>query len=126
MPAPLPGIELQRQCQFELDLSCGHIVLAWVTGWYPVTVSCCDRLGGTILRGRYVPFASDVDYARVLFEHYGPPSPTAPPQIIGRRARTDEPYRPAGQSNYSSSGRFPGHVGAVVSIDGSIAMTEID
>ncbi|MEU4693735.1 hypothetical protein [Actinoplanes sp. NPDC023714] len=124
-----PGFELRRDCLFSLDLSCGHVVLAWVTGFYPVSVPCCDRLGGTIRDGRYVPFVSAVDYARLLFEHYelqsagSPPDPT---QVVGRQARTSDPYRPAGESSYLSTGRFPARVGAALSIDGSIAVTDID
>src|SRR3954451_17158116 len=52
------GQELHRLCVFEFALSCGHLVTVALTGWYPVVVSCCDRLGGTILHGIYVPYAS--------------------------------------------------------------------
>jgi hypothetical protein len=33
-------------------------------GWYPVTVACCDRLGGAIADGLFAAFSSDVDYVR--------------------------------------------------------------
>jgi hypothetical protein len=55
------GQELYRLCVFEFFLACGHLVTVALTGWYPVVVSCCDRPGGTILRGDYEPYASDID-----------------------------------------------------------------
>ncbi|MDP9792604.1 hypothetical protein J2S43_001116 [Catenuloplanes nepalensis] len=115
--------DVHRLCVFDLALSCGHIVTAVLTGWYPVVVGCCDRLGGTILRGDYVAFASDVDFVNVLSErHESRPAGTrrAPLRLIGRRARTDAPIppRPGGET---STGRFPARVGATVSIDGSMA-----
>ncbi|WP_204300006.1 hypothetical protein [Actinoplanes campanulatus] len=111
-------------CIFEFDLSCGHLVTVAVTGWFPVAVSCCSRLGGTIKQGEYVPFASAVDYARVLVQNFErrPRGTRCPPiQIIGRRPRTDEPHPPSHHGFDGSSGRFPNRVGAARSLDGSIA-----
>lgn len=108
--------EVHRLCVFEFALSCGHLVTVALTGWYPVTVSCCDRLGGTILRGDYVPYASEIDFVNIRSERYEPrPKGTRPGRtlLIGRWSRTDAP----GQS---STGRFPKWVGAVLSIDGSV------
>ncbi|MDG6104029.1 hypothetical protein Daura_23085 [Dactylosporangium aurantiacum] len=45
----IDGKELHRLCVFALALTCGHRVTLAVNGWYPVSVACCDRLGGTIL-----------------------------------------------------------------------------
>src|SRR5829696_2928343 len=67
---PPDGYELHRLCVFVLSLSCGHLVTYFTNGWYPVRVPCCDRLGGTILRGVYVPYSSKVDYVDVLSERY--------------------------------------------------------
>jgi hypothetical protein len=117
------GQESYRLCVFEFDLACGHLVTVALTGWYPVVVACCDRLGGTILRGVYVPYASDIDYVRVLSERYESRptgTPPAPKQIIGRRPRTDEPYRSPAPGFYGSAGRYPARVGATWSLDGSI------
>jgi hypothetical protein len=111
------GVEVHRLCVFEFALSCGHHVTVALTGWYPVTVACCDRLGGTILRGDYVAFASAIDFVDIRSERYEPrPRGTqyAPTQLIGRRFRADAPGR-------ASTGRFPARVGAAVSRDGSIA-----
>jgi hypothetical protein len=118
------GKELYRLCVFECDLACGHLVTVALTGWYPVVVSCCDRLGGTVLRGVYVPYASDINYVRVLSERHEL-RPTGTPrgstQVIGRRPRTDEPYRSRYPGIEGSSGRYPARVGATWSLDGSIA-----
>jgi len=119
--------EQHRLCVFEFGLSCGHLVTAVMTGWYPVVVSCCDRLGGTVLRGLYVPYASEVDYVNVLSERYeSRPKDTrrAPIQIIGRRCRTDEPYLSPFLRDYTSAGRFPARVGATRSLDGSVPRPE--
>jgi hypothetical protein len=119
--------EQHRLCVFELALSCGHLVTAVITGWYPVTVSCCDRLGGTVLHGLYVPYASKVDYVTVLSERYEsrPKDTRCPPvQIIGQYYRTDEPYRSPFLRGYTSTGRFPARVGATWSLDGSIPTPE--
>ncbi len=118
------GEEQYRLCVFEFDLSCGHVVTVALTGWYPVVVACCDRLGGTILRGSYVPYASDIDYVRVLSERYelrpkGTPRGSA--RIIGRRPRTDQPYQPDLPGFYGSAGRYPACVGATWSLDRSTA-----
>ncbi|MEV0903088.1 hypothetical protein [Actinoplanes sp. NPDC049802] len=115
-PESMDGFESNRLCVFEFDLSCGHIVTAVRTGWYPVSVACCSRLGGTIRQGDYVPYASDVDYVRVLVENYelrprGTLHPTL--EIIGRRPRTDEPSSPSFFDDGGSAGRFPARVGAV-------------
>lgn len=115
------GWELVRLCVFDLALSCGHVATVALTGWYPVSVACCDRLGGTILRGQYVPYSCDVDYVQVVSERYEHrPTGTPPPatRLLGRRARIDDPYPAAGRA-WSSSGRFPAHVGATWSLDGS-------
>jgi hypothetical protein len=116
-----------RLCVFEFDLSCGHTVTVALTGWYPVIVSCCDRLGGSILRGDYVPFASDIDYVRGVAERYelrpkGTPRGSA--QVIGRRPRADEPRPPDLPGLRGSAGRYPARVGATFSWDGSIAKPE--
>ncbi|MFI1995310.1 hypothetical protein [Actinoplanes sp. NPDC020271] len=117
-------VEQHRLCVFEFDLSCGHVVIVALTGWYPVTVRCCDRLGGTIRDGIYVPYASHIDYVRVLSERYEL-RPTGTPrgrtQVIGRRARTDEPYQGPYSGIDDSAGRFPARVGATWSLDGTIA-----
>ncbi|WP_233624798.1 hypothetical protein [Actinoplanes sp. ATCC 53533] len=120
-PGPGPGVaddvEVHRLCVFEFALSCGHLVTAALTGWYPVIVSCCDRLGGTILRGVYVAYASDIDFVNIRSERYESRptgTPPVPIQLIGRRSRTDAP-------GTASSGRFPACVGAAWSLDGSVA-----
>ena len=85
-------------------------------------MACCDRLGGTIRQGLYVPFLSDVDYVRCLVERheYRPPGTSYPPaQVIGRRTRSDEPSSPMYAGLAGSAGRFPARVGACVSLDGS-------
>jgi hypothetical protein len=112
--------EVHRLCRFDLWLTCGHIATVTVDGWYPVTVSCCDRLGGTILRGGYVPYASQVDYVTVLAEDYQtrpagtPPEPT---RVLARRPRTDEPC-PAGHTGHEcTAGRYPARVGATCNLD---------
>ena len=121
------GEESYRLCVFEFDLACGHTVTVALTGWYPVVVSCCDRLGGTILRGDYRPFASDIDYVRVLSERYEvrpKGSGRGSTQVIGRRPRTDEPYQSPYPGIDGSAGRYPARVGATWSLDGSIAGPE--
>ena len=119
--------EQHRLCVFEFALSCGHLVTAVLTGWYPVVASCCDRLGGTVLRGLYVPYASEIDYVNVLSERYEsrPRGTRRPPiQIIGRRPRTDKPHQSPLPRDYTSAGRYPARVGATWSIDGSIPTPE--
>jgi hypothetical protein len=118
------GTDVYRLCVFELDLSCGHLVTAARTGWYPVSVSCCDRLGGTISGGVYVPYASEVDSVRVLSERYEARpagTPRGGTRIIGRRDRTDDPYQSPVPGVFDSAGRYPAWVGATWSFDGSIA-----
>lgn len=58
------GLETQVINLFDLWLDCGHLVAA-VAGWYPVRVPCCDRPGGTIMHGQYVPYAADVDFVQL-------------------------------------------------------------
>jgi hypothetical protein len=118
--------ELHRLCVFEFALACGHLVTVATTGWYPVEVSYCDRLGGTILRGDYRPFASTIDYVDVLSERYEMRPAGTPPrnsEIIGRRPRTDDPSTGSFGVG-ASTGRYPTRVGAVVSLDGSTARAE--
>lgn len=115
--------EQHRLCVFEFGLACGHLVTAVMTGWYPEVVSCCDRLGGTVLRGLYVPYAAEVDYVNMLSERYEyrpPGTRGVPVQIICRRSRTDEPYQPPFRCHYTNAGRFPARVGATWSLDGSV------
>ena len=58
---------------FGFALSCGRLVTAALTGWYPVVVSCCDRLGGTIRDGIYVPYAVPAVVATLMWGYlYGP------------------------------------------------------
>ncbi|BCY07306.1 hypothetical protein [Actinoplanes sp. L3-i22] len=117
-----------RLCVFEFDLTCGHTVTVALTGRYPVVVSCCDRLGGTILRGDYRPYASDIDYVRSVAERYElrpKGTPNGSIQVIGRRPRTDEPYPTPYPGIEGSAGRYPARVGATWSLDGSIAKPEI-
>jgi hypothetical protein len=116
-----------RLCVFEFDLSCGHTVFVALTGWYPVTVACCNRLGGTILRGDYHPVDSDIDYVRDVYERYELRPQGTPPgstEVIGRRPRTDEPCPPGFPGLRGSAGRYPARVGATFSWDGSIAKPE--
>jgi hypothetical protein len=94
--------ELHRLCVFELDLTCGHCLTVSVNGWYPVSVACCDRLGGIRYRGVFYPFASAVDYVRCLrerYEHRPPGAEREPLRVLRRRMRTDDPTTPAGDSD---------------------------
>jgi hypothetical protein len=96
-PATAEAGELHRLCVFELDLDCGHCVTVAVNGWHPVSVACCDRLGGTWLDGTYIPFSSTVDYVRVVeerYEHRPPGAERAPTRMLARRARTRRPGHP--------------------------------
>lgn len=125
--SPPDGYELHRLRVFVLSLSCGHLVTLFVNGCYPIKVACCDRLGGTILRGVYVPYSSNVDYVDVLserYEHRPPGSPREPDELRGRWPRTDNPYRSPHPGGRSSTGRYPESVGAAWSIDGSTAPAE--
>jgi hypothetical protein len=111
--------ELHRLCTFELDLTghVGHCVTVSLNGWYPVSVSCCDRLGGAWYDGTYYPFDSPVDYVRCLEERYEPRPPGAerePLQVLDRRARTDNPVIPIHSWQQGSAGRFPGRVGGPI------------
>jgi hypothetical protein len=74
-----------------------------------------------------VPYASEVDYVKVLSERYEsrPKDTRCPPvQIIGRRSRSDEPYQSPTQRQYTSAGRFPARVGATWSLDGPVPTPE--
>ena len=118
--------QVHRLCVFDLWLTCGHIATVTVDGWYPVSVACCERLGGTVLRGEYVPFAAEVAYVTVVSERYEHrPDGTArePTHVVGRRPRTDDPRPGAYLGTEPSSGRYPARVGAVWSLDGSVAAT---
>jgi len=118
------GTQLHRLCVFDLSLDCGHIATVAVDGWYPVSVACCERLGGTILRGVYVPYDSHVEYVTLLsetYEHRPPGTPRDPTRLLGRRDRTDPPRQPADQWDKGTAGQFPARVGATWSIDGSAA-----
>ncbi|KAB1116851.1 hypothetical protein F6X54_10230 [Micromonospora aurantiaca] len=115
--------ELHRLCVFELALNCGHLVTMALTGWYPVSVACCDRLGGTILHGLYVPYSSHVDATKLLserYEHRPKGTPPDPDRLIDRRPRTDEPYQSPRPGGPTHTGRYPARVGAAWSLDGSI------
>jgi hypothetical protein len=120
MTGPADGAEVHRLCVFDLWLNCGHIATVAVDGWYPVTVACCERLGGTVLRGQYVPYASHVDCVTVLSEDYqarptgSPPDPT---RLMQRRPRTDEPCPPGHTLHQCSAGRYPAWVGAMWNLD---------
>ena len=108
-------LELHRLCEFELDLTCGHCVTVSLNGWYPVSVACCDRLGGSWSDNTYHPVASGVEYARCLserYEHRPPGSPREPTVLLARRSRTDEEVSAVDPSRSASTGRFPERVGA--------------
>ncbi|GAA0547268.1 hypothetical protein GCM10010172_31310 [Paractinoplanes ferrugineus] len=108
--------ERRRRCVFDLDLSCGHVVTYAVTGWYPVSVACCDRLGGIVLDGKYVAYCSQVDYVRRRSERYldcPAGTPPRPSRVLRRRSRTDDPSPSSYPGWQTSSGRFPARVGAV-------------
>ncbi len=111
---PAEAGELHRLCVFKLDLTCGHRVTVAVNGWYPVSVACCDRLGGTWAGGTYIPFSSTVDYVRMVaerYEHRPPGAERAPMQLLARRGRTDDPVLPSHPWQRGSAGRFPARVG---------------
>jgi hypothetical protein len=117
VPAGVVGdcVEVHRLCVFDLDLSCGHRLTVMLNGWHPVTVACCDRLGGHWLGGEYCPFASHVEYARCLRERYEQrPKGAArePLKVIERSDRTDDPLLPTQRWQQPSGGRFPVRVGA--------------
>jgi hypothetical protein len=120
-PAPA-GRQIHRLCVFDLSLNCGHIATVAIDGWYPVSVACCDRLGGTILRGAYVPYDSHVEYVRVLserYEHRSPGTHRSPQRLLGRRSRTDDPRQPIYRWARGTAGRYPARVGATWAIDSS-------
>jgi len=107
--------ELHRLCVFDLDLTCGHCVTVTVNGWYPVSVACCERLGGAWFGDGYIPFASTVEYVRVVqerYEHRPPGAAREPLQVVARRDRTDDPFLPVHAWQQGSAGRFPARVGA--------------
>lgn len=117
------GTQLHRLCVFDLSLDCGHIATVAVDGWYPVSVACCDRLGGTILRGVYIPYASHVELVNVLsetYEHRPAGTPCDPTRLLDRRHRTDDPRQPAYPWAWGTAGRFPARVGATWNFDTSI------
>lgn len=108
------GMTLHRLCTFELDLTCGHCVTVSVNGWYPVSVACCDRLGGSWYQGTYHPFSSDVEYVRCLaerYEHRPAGAAREPTVLLARRPRTDDPIVAADPWQLPSAGRFPERVG---------------
>ena len=106
-------------CVFDLALDCGHLVTVERIGWYPVSVACCDRLGGTVLRGVYVPYASHVVRSE-RHESWPPGRPRRPDRLLGRRPRTDEPYQSPHPGDGDHSGCWPARVGATWSLDGSV------
>jgi hypothetical protein len=113
-PSTVPGLELHRLCTFELDLTCGHCVMVTLNGWYPVSVACCDRLGGSWFQGSYYAFSSDVEYARCLaqrYEHRPPGAEREPTVLLDRRPRCDDPIVAAHRWQSPSAGRFPERVG---------------
>jgi hypothetical protein len=115
--APADADELHRLCVFELDLTCGHCVTVSLNGWYPVSVACCDRLGGAWYDGIYYPFSSDVDYVRLLverYEHRPAGAHREPLRVLNRRARTDDAVIPIHSWQRGSAGRFPAWVGGPV------------
>jgi hypothetical protein len=107
-----------RVCVFELDLTCGHRVTLVVTGWYPIAVDCCDRLGGTWVGDTYVPFAASVEYVPHLlserYERRPAASASQPARLLDRVERTDEPSPPRHPWQTGGAGRFPERVGAPV------------
>jgi hypothetical protein len=120
VPEPADGEEQVRLCVFKLWLSCGHLVTVTLTGWYPVVVACCDRLGGTIWYGAYVAYASDVDYVKVVSERYEiwpARTPREPWRLIGRQPRTDDPRPALHAGDEGSSGRYPARVGSTWNLD---------
>jgi len=120
------GSQLHRLCVFDLSLDCGHLATLAVDGGYPVSVACCDRLGGTVRRGVYVAYDSHVEYVNVLSETYEQRptgTPRDPTRLLGRRSRTDEPRQPAHRGADGSAGRYPARVGATWTIDSSIPPT---
>ena len=111
----MDGWVLHRLCTFELDLTCGHCVTVSLDGWYPVSVACCDRLGGSWVGGTFYAFRCDVEYARCLserYEHHPPGVGRAPTVVLARRPRTDDPFVPMHAWQSASGGRFPIRVGA--------------
>ncbi|MDT5026443.1 MAG: hypothetical protein QOE61_2869 [Micromonosporaceae bacterium] len=101
---------LHRLCTFELDLTCGHCVTVSLNGWYPVSVACCDRLGGSWADGTFYAFDSVIEYARRLserYEHRPPGAPREPTVLLDRQSRTDDPFIPVHAWQSASAGRFP-------------------
>ncbi|HZN73283.1 MAG TPA: hypothetical protein VFC00_16570 [Micromonosporaceae bacterium] len=114
------GSQLHRLCVFDVSLDCGHIATVAIDGWYPVSVACCDRLGGTILRGVYRPYDSHVEDVNVLsatYEHRPAGTPREPTRLFGRRDRTDAPRQPAHRWDHGTAGRYPARVGATWNLD---------
>ncbi|MBL6280259.1 hypothetical protein JMF97_29270 [Micromonospora fiedleri] len=124
--SPPDGQELHRLCVFEVALNCGHLVTLARTGWYPVSVACCNRLGGTILHGVYMPYTSHVDLVNLRserYEHRPKGTPSDPDRVTDRRPRTDEPYQSPYPGGDAHSGRYPARVGATWNLDGSVPPT---
>ncbi|MEU4243956.1 hypothetical protein [Actinoplanes sp. NPDC026619] len=122
-PPPDAPRDQHRRCVFDLDLSCGHVVTYAVTGWYPVSVGCCDRLGVTIMDGTYVAYDSHVDHVRLRLERYvevPASTPPRPSRVLRRLSRTDDPARPSYPGHRASTGRYPARVGAAWTLDGSM------
>lgn len=118
-PPTVGASELERLCVFDLSLDCGHIVTLAIDGWYPESVACCDRLGGTDFHGEYVPFSSNVEYANLLSETYEirrHGAPREPAEILARRPRIDDPHPPHHRWTWGTAGRFPARVGATAVI----------
>ena len=110
--------QLHRLCVFDLSLDCGHI--ATVAVGYPVSVACCQRLGGTIRGGVYVPYSSHVEFVNVLsetYEHRPAGTPRDPTWLLGRHDRTDAPPQPAYRRVRGTAGRYPARVGATCNFD---------
>ena len=113
-PSTVEGLELHRLCTFELDLTCGHCVTGSLNGWYPVSVACCDRLGGAWADGTFHAFVSGVEYVRCLserYEHRRPGAVREPTVLLARRSRTDGPFIAVHAWQSASAGRFPTRVG---------------
>jgi hypothetical protein len=104
---------------FTLALTCGHLVTIARRGRYPVSVSCCDRLGGTIRGAVYVACSSNVDFAGHSDIRFRPTTDIDhwSTILLDRHARTDEPC-PTGCSCVThTAGRYPHRVGACFDFD---------
>lgn len=120
-PSSDGDVEVHRLCLFDLSLTCGHIATVVVDGWYPVSVACCERLGGTVANGIYRPYNSEVEYVDLLSERYEERPrgvPREPTRVVARRPRTDDPRPPQYRWEQGGAGRFPARVGATLLISG--------